>query len=609
MAIKAKIGEYLINAQGEDVVAGIRTPVPLDKLKIQMPTVYEELVSIKDRLENHYHDMQDIEFTVEQGRLFILQTRNGKRTAHAAVRIATEMVKEGLIDKHTALLRVEPNQLKQLLHPSIDPKAKITVIAKGLPASPGAATGKVIFTADEAYEKAQTGDQVILVRKETSPEDIHGMHAAQGILTSTGGNTSHAAVVCRGMGKCCVAGCGDIIVNGKERKFTAGEIVVYEGDIITLNGTTGEVILGEAPMCEPELDGAFRELMQWTDDVRTLKVRANADTPEDAKVALEFGAEGIGLCRTEHMFFAEERIPLMREMILSKDNPEARKKALDKLLPIQKQDFAQIFEVMKGLPVTIRLFDPPLHEFLPDIDQHKRIQNLATELNLTIEHLKDIITNLHEVNPMLGHRGCRLGITYPELYAMQVRAILTAAIECHDRGLAVHPEIEVPLIGNVSELKAVKKIIQGVIEELKEGIKFEYKIGTMMELPRACLTADEIAPEADFFSFGTNDLTQMTYGFSRDDVGTFLPYYLEKGILVEDPTSSIDQSGVGFLMKTCVKLGRQTKENLEIGICGEHGGDPKSIEFCHEIGLNYVSCSPYRVPIARLAAAQATLKH
>ncbi|HCW32538.1 MAG: pyruvate phosphate dikinase, pyruvate,orthophosphate dikinase [Candidatus Peregrinibacteria bacterium GW2011_GWF2_39_17] len=602
-------GEYLINAQGEDVVAGIRTPVPLDKLKIQMPTVYEELVSIKDRLENHYHDMQDIEFTVEQGRLFILQTRNGKRTAHAAVRIATEMVKEGLIDKHTALLRVEPNQLKQLLHPSIDPKAKITVIAKGLPASPGAATGKVIFTADEAYEKAQTGDQVILVRKETSPEDIHGMHAAQGILTSTGGNTSHAAVVCRGMGKCCVAGCGDIIVNGKERKFTAGEIVVYEGDIITLNGTTGEVILGEAPMCEPELDGAFRELMQWTDDVRTLKVRANADTPEDAKVALEFGAEGIGLCRTEHMFFAEERIPLMREMILSKDNPEARKKALDKLLPIQKQDFAQIFEVMKGLPVTIRLFDPPLHEFLPDIDQHKRIQNLATELNLTIEHLKDIITNLHEVNPMLGHRGCRLGITYPELYAMQVRAILTAAIECHDRGLAVHPEIEVPLIGNVSELKAVKKIIQGVIEELKEGIKFEYKIGTMIELPRACLTADEIAPEADFFSFGTNDLTQMTYGFSRDDVGTFLPYYLEKGILVEDPTSSIDQSGVGFLMKTCVKLGRQTKENLEIGICGEHGGDPKSIEFCHEIGLNYVSCSPYRVPIARLAAAQATLKH
>jgi len=605
---KAFYGEFLMNAQGEDVVAGIRTPLHISELEKAMPKVYQELIMIKDRLEKHYRDMQDIEFTIEKERLFLLQTRNGKRTAAAAVKIAVDMVEEGLINNGDALMRVDPNQLKQLLHPSIDPKSNYVVLAKGLPASPGAAIGKVVFDADTAAECAEEGVAVILVRKETSPEDIHGMHASQGILTSTGGNTSHAAVVARGMGKCCVAGAGTVKVNAKLKEFSVGEVVVKEGDIITLNGTTGEVILGEVPLSEPNLSSDFEQLMEWADHVRELRVRANADTPEDAQVARDFGAEGIGLCRTEHMFFEESRIHLMRKMILAKDDAAQRAAALEQLLPVQKADFVGIFEVMKGLPVTVRLFDPPLHEFLPGADQRGQAETLAAELGVSYEALRLVIDGLHEVNPMLGHRGCRLGITYPEIYAMQVRAILTAAIDCTARGVRVIPEIEVPLVSTVEELKAVKKIIAEVVESLKDGINFEFKIGTMIEVPRACLTADKIAHEADFFSFGTNDLTQTTFAYSRDDVGTFLHHYLEAGIIPDDPTATIDREGVGSLMKTCVKLGRQSKPDLEIGICGEHGGDPRSVEFCHEIGLDYVSCSPYRVPIARLAAAQAVLK-
>lgn len=605
---KAFYGEFLMNAQGEDVVAGIRTPLHISELEKAMPKVYQELIMIKDRLEKHYRDMQDIEFTIEKERLFLLQTRNGKRTAAAAVKIAVDMVEEGLINNGDALMRVDPNQLKQLLHPSIDPKSNYVVLAKGLPASPGAAIGKVVFDADTAAECAEEGVAVILVRKETSPEDIHGMHASQGILTSTGGNTSHAAVVARGMGKCCVAGAGTVKVNAKLKEFSVGEVVVKEGDIITLNGTTGEVILGEVPLSEPNLSSDFEQLMEWADHVRELRVRANADTPEDAQVARDFGAEGIGLCRTEHMFFEESRIHLMRKMILAKDDAAQRAAALEQLLPVQKADFVGIFEVMKGLPVTVRLFDPPLHEFLPGADQRGQAETLAAELGVSYEALRLVIDGLHEVNPMLGHRGCRLGITYPEIYAMQVRAILTAAIDCTARGVRVIPEIEVPLVSTVEELKAVKKIIAEVVESLKDGINFEFKIGTMIEVPRACLTADKIAHEADFFSFGTNDLTQTTFAYSRDDVGTFLHHYLEEGIIPDDPTATIDREGVGSLMKTCVKLGRQSKPDLEIGICGEHGGDPRSVEFCHEIGLDYVSCSPYRVPIARLAAAQAVLK-
>jgi pyruvate,orthophosphate dikinase len=601
-------GEYLMDAQGEDVVAGIRTPHHISELEKVMPKIYQELVMIKDRLEKHYRDMQDIEFTIEKERLFLLQTRTGKRTAAAAVKIAVDMVNEQLINKQEALMRVDPNQLKQLLHPSIDAKTKYDVLSKGLPASPGAAVGKVVFDADTAAECAEEGVAVILVRKETSPEDIHGMHAAQGILTSTGGNTSHAAVVARGMGKCCVAGAGDVKVDSRAKEFRVGEIIVKEGDIITLNGTTGEVIIGEVPMSEPNLSAEFEQIMEWADNVRELRVRTNADTPEDAQVARDFGAEGIGLCRTEHMFFEEDRIHLMRKMILSKDDPAKRAAAIELLLPVQKADFVALFEVMTGLPVTIRLFDPPLHEFLPGVEQRTQAEALASELGVSYEALRMVIEGLHEINPMLGHRGCRLGITYPEIYSMQVRAILTAAIDCHARGVRILPEIEVPLVGTVEELKAVKQIIAEVVEDLKDGINFEYKIGTMIEVPRACLTADKIAHEADFFSFGTNDLTQATFAYSRDDVGTFLHHYLEAGIIPDDPTSTIDREGVGSLMKTCVKLGRQSKPDLEIGICGEHGGDPRSVEFCHEIGLDYVSCSPYRVPIARLAAAQAVLK-
>ncbi len=604
-------GEFLVNAQGEDVVAGIRTPMHLTEMETRLPKAYQELLLIKDRLEKHYRDMQDIEFTIEKQRLFLLQTRNGKRTAHAAVKVAVDMVEEGLITQNEALLRVEPNQLKQLLHPSIDPKAKYKVLAKGLPASPGAAVGKVVFTADEAYEHAKEGEKVILVRKETSPEDIHGMHAAEGILTSTGGNTSHAAVVARGMGKCCVAGCGEVKVHAKpggERYFIVGDVKVMEGEVITLNGTTGEVIVGEVPMVEPQLGGAFSKLMEWADAVRELKVRTNADTPADAKVARDFGAEGIGLCRTEHMFFEEDRIPLMRQMILSKDDAAGRARAIEQLLPVQKKDFIEIFEVMEGYPVMVRLFDPPLHEFLPHVEDRKQIASLTSSLGISLEQLMAVVDNLHEVNPMLGHRGCRLGITYPELYSMQIRAILTAAIDCHKRGIKVYPEIEVPLVGSLEEMRAVRHLYNEVMEELKDGIQFSVKFGTMIELPRACLIADELAAEADFFSFGTNDLTQMTFGFSRDDVGSFLPYYLENGILAEDPTATIDRQGVGALMRMAVKLGRQAKKEIEIGICGEHGGDPKTVEFCHEIGLDNVSCSPYRVPIARLAAAQAAIR-
>lgn len=603
---KVFYGEFLMNAQGEDVVAGIRTPLYIAELEKNIPEIYKELFSIKDLLENHYRDMQDLEFTIEKGKLFILQTRNGKRTAKASLKIAVDMVAEKLITKEEALLRVNPSQLDNLLHPSVDPSCKYKVLAKGLPASPGAATGKVVFTADDACEWTGKGEKVVLVRKETSPEDIHGMNAALGILTSTGGNTSHAAVVCRGMGKCCVAGAGDIIVSAKDKKFKIGGTEVSEGDTITINGTTGEVILGEVKMTAPSLDEDFTELMSWADEVRVLKIRTNADTPKDARLAREFGAEGIGLCRTEHMFFEEDRIDLVREMIVTKDNPKAIEKALSKLLPIQKEDFIGIFEAMDGLPVTIRLLDPPLHEFLPKINDTEKIAELASQTDLTEKEIISIIDNLHEVNPMLGHRGCRLGIVYPEITAMQARAILEAGIECTKKGIKVIAEIEIPLVCDIKEFIAAKAIIEKVANELKPN--FKYKIGTMIELPRACLTADKLAEEVDFMSMGTNDLTQATYGFSRDDSGRFLPRYLELGIIKDDPTATIDQEGVGSLMKMCVKLARQTKDDMEIGICGEHGGDPRSVEFCHQIGLDYVSCSPYRVPIARLAAAQIVLK-
>lgn len=598
-------GEFLLNAQGEDVVAGIRTPEKIDQLAAVMPDVYKQLVGVRGTLEKHYKDMQDIEFTVEYGKLFMLQTRSGKRTAQAALRIAVEMVNEKLIDQKTAIMRVQPLQLNQLLHPSLDPKAEKKVIAKGLPASPGAAVGKVVFSADDAFEASQNGEDVILVRKETTPEDIHGMHVSKGILTSMGGMTSHAAVVARGMGKCCVAGCADISVNAKEKKFvTKSGVTVKEGDIITLDGSMGQVILGALPMVEPEMTPEFKILMGWADAVRTLKIRANADTPFDAQVARDFGAEGIGLCRTEHMFFEEDRIPKVREMIVAKDE-KTRRIALKKLLPLQQKDFYEIFKVMSGLPVTVRLLDPPLHEFLPHTDA--QIKEVATNMGISANELQKIVSNLDEVNPMLGHRGCRLGITFPEIVEMQARAIFQAGIQATKEGYKVIAEIEVPIVSDVSELTTVKAEIMKVADELQKEITFKWTVGTMIELPRACLTADEIAKEADFFSFGTNDLTQTTYGLSRDDGGKFLNYYLEHGLFETDPTDSIDRKGVGKLMKMAVELGRSVKEDLDIGICGEHGGEPKSVMFCHEIGLNYVSCSPFRVPVARLAAAQAVL--
>lgn len=604
---KRFFAECLINAQGEDVVAGIRTPLHIEELKKKLPQAYRELNRIYRQLEKHFRDMLDIEFTVQEGKLYMLQTRVGKRTADAALKIAIDMVKEKLIDKKTAVLRIDPEQLDQLLHPMIDPNAQVMVIAKGLPASPGAAVGKAVFTAEDAEKAAERGEKVILVRTETSPEDIGGMNAAQGILTARGGMTSHAAVVARGMGKCCVAGCGTININEVQKYFTVNDLHVKEGDYITLNGTTGEVMLGEVPLVVPELTGSFGIFMRWVDEFRKLRVRTNADTPNDSDVARRFGAEGIGLCRTEHMFFAPERISAVREMILS-DDIDGRKRALEKLLPMQKSDFIEIFKVMKGLPVTIRLLDPPLHEFLPHNDED--LKSLSQTMEVPFEKLKARNRALYEFNPMLGHRGCRIGLTYPEIYEMQVRAIMEAACELSKQKVKVIPEIMIPLVGHVNELRFMRELTVRIAEEVKRkyNARISYTVGTMIELPRAALTADEIATQADFYSFGTNDLTQTTFGLSRDDAGRFLPYYIEKGILDDDPFITIDQKGIGLLMKLAVEKGRKIKKNLKMGICGEHGGDPKSVEFCHKIKLDYVSCSPYRVPIARLAAAQATLK-
>ena len=599
--------ECLINAQGEDVVAGIRTPLKIEELKKRLPKAYKELDLIYKKLEKHYRDMLDIEFTVQEGKLYMLQTRVGKRTAASALKIAIDMVREKLIDKKTAILRIDPQQLDQLLHPMIDPKSRVKVIAKGLPASPGAAVGKVVFTAEDAEKAADRGEKVILVRTETSPEDIGGMNAAQGILTARGGMTSHAAVVARGMGKCCIAGCGAINISEIQKYFTVGDIVIKESDYITLNGTTGEVMLGQAPLVTPELTSDFGTFMKWVDEYRKIGVRTNADTPHDSEVARKFGAEGIGLCRTEHMFFAPERISAVREMILA-DDTEGRKKALAKILPFQKSDFIEIFRVMKGLPVTIRLLDPPLHEFLPHTEEELRA--LSASMEVPVEKLKARNKALYEFNPMLGHRGCRLGITYPEIYEMQVRAIMEAACELSKKKVSVIPEIMIPLVGHVNELKVMRELTVQVAEEVLQRYKtrVSYTVGTMIELPRAAITADEIAPYADFYSFGTNDLTQTTFGLSRDDAGRFLPFYVEKGILENDPFVTLDQNGIGILMKIGIEKGRKVKKHLKMGICGEHGGDPKSVEFCHKIGLNYVSCSPYRVPIAKLAAAQAALK-
>jgi len=609
-------GEYLTNAQGEDVVAGVRTPQPIAKLEEEMPAVFKQLHGITKRLEKHYRDVQDFEFTIERGKLYMLQTRVGKRTAQAAIRIAVDMVKEGLISKETAIQRVQPSQLDQLLHPIIDPAAEVTILAKGLPASPGAAAGKVVFTAEDAVRWAEELDEnVILVREETCPDDIHGMEVSQGILTARGGMTSHAAVVARGMGKCCVAGCEDIKIAEDGKFFEVDGKVFKEGDWITLNGATGEVLEGKVPTKDPELSGEFGEFMTWADQFRKLKVRANADIPRDASKAREFGAEGIGLCRTEHMFFAEDRLPHMQAMILA-TNEEGRRAALDKLLPMQRADFKGLFDSMKGFPVTIRLLDPPLHEFLP---KREELMVEVAKLEVTnpdsseLEEKKKVLARvqeLHELNPMLGHRGCRLGITYPEITEMQVRAIAEAAAECHAEGNKVVPEIMIPLVGNVLELKNQKEIAERVIREVnaEKGVNFDYMIGTMIELPRAAVTADEIAQQAQFFSFGTNDLTQTTLGFSRDDAGKVISNYLANNILEKDPFQTLDVNGVGRLVGMAVERGRQTRPNIKLGICGEHGGDPASVKFCHNIGLNYVSCSPYRVPIARLAAAQAVIE-
>jgi pyruvate,orthophosphate dikinase len=596
-------GEYLVNAQGEDVVAGVRTPEPVSKMKRKMPDAYKTLEGIYKKLEKHYRDMQDIEFTVQQNKLWMLQTRNGKRTAAAAVKIAVDMVKEKLITQKEAVQRVEPSQLDQLLHPTFDPKATKNVLAKGLPASPGAASGTVVFTAEDAEAAAAKGESVILVRLETSPEDIGGMNAAQGILTARGGMTSHAAVVARGMGKCCVAGCGDIAIDYKKDIFSVGKTIVKAGDWVSIDGSTGEVMLGQVATQQPKLSGDFGTLMGWADKIRKLNVRANADTPHDSDVARGFGAEGIGLCRTEHMFFEGNRINIVREMILAGDE-KGRRKALKKLLPIQRGDFEGIFKAMKGLPVTVRLLDPPLHEFLPhEKDQQ---QEMAKRLNRSLKEIQDKVESLNEFNPMLGHRGCRLGVTYPEIYEMQVRAILEAAAKV---GKDAIPEIMIPLVGTVTEFTMLKEMTDRVAKEVRKetGKRVKYTVGTMIEIPRAALTADEIAEHAQFFSFGTNDLTQMAFGYSRDDAGVFLGEYVEKGILENDPFQTLDQTGVGQLVEMGTKKGRKARKNLKVGICGEHGGDPDSVHFCHNVGMNYVSCSPFRVPIARLAAAHAAL--
>ncbi|HKX10862.1 MAG TPA: pyruvate, phosphate dikinase [Stellaceae bacterium] len=614
-------GEYLVNAQGEDVVAGIRTPQPLSiagkqaakstlpSMEEAMPKVFAELETVRRKLEAHYRDMQDIEFTVQQGKLYMLQTRTGKRTAAAALHIAVDMANSGLIDRNEALRRIEPNSLEQLLHPTLDPKAPKTVLARGLPASPGAASGMVVFTADEAETRAQKGTAVILVRVETSPEDIHGMHAAKGILTTRGGMTSHAAVVARGMGRPCVAGAGDLRVDARAGTVSVGGHAVKAGEVITINGSTGEVMLGEVPTVQPELSGDFATLMGWADEVRTLGVRTNADTPADARTARRFGAEGIGLCRTEHMFFDDNRIAAVREMIMA-DNAEGRRKALAKILPMQRGDFVELFRIMKGLPVTIRLLDPPLHEFLPKSDAEMQVIAAATGKDL--KTVQQNAQALHEANPMLGHRGCRLAITAPEIYEMQARAIFeaAAAVNKETGDAAVEPEIMVPLIATRKELDILKAMIDRIgAEVMKEtGITVRYMVGTMIELPRAALRADEIAETAEFFSFGTNDLTQTCLGLSRDDAGSFLGEYQRQGILEHDPFVTIDREGVGELMRIATERGRRARKNLKLGICGEHGGDPASVRFCHEVGLDYVSCSPYRVPIARLAAAQAALK-
>ena len=602
---KELFGEFLLNAQGEDVVAGIRTPSKIEELKKKMPVVYGKLSSIARKLEKFNTDMQDIEFTVEEGKLFILQTRNGKRAARAGLKIAVDMVHEKLITVREALLRIDTKQLNQLLHRSIDPAAKKTLLGKGLPASPGAACGRVVFSAEKAVEWAENGEKVILVRKETSPEDIHGMHAAIGILTSKGGMTSHAAVVARGMGKPCIAGCNELQIDYSKEILCFKGGCLKKGDTITLDGETGEVFLGEVKSKEPALSNEFKTVMKWADKIRHLRIRTNADTPKDAECGRDFGAEGIGLCRTEHMFFEKDRIPKMREMILSDDH-ESKKKALEKLLPLQEKDFFEIFKVMHGYPVTIRLLDPPLHEFLPQSET--QLKELAKKMNVPLKSLRTRLEQLHEINPMLGHRGCRLAITHPEIYEMQVHAILRAAIKAHKNGIKVIPEIEIPLINSAKELAVIRERAMTVVESYKKEIKFPLKIGTMIELPRACITADEIAEHADFLSFGTNDLTQCTFGYSRDDAAKFMSVYLEEGILERDPTESIDKKGVGELMKLCVQKARSKKPAIEIGICGEHGGETDSIIFCHEIGLDYVSCSPYRVPIARLAAAQAVIK-
>ena len=602
-------GEYLINAQGEDVVAGIRTPQPITRLQEDMPECYEEFIQIANRLENHYKDMQDMEFTIEDGKLYFLQTRSGKRTAAAALQIACDLVDEGMITPEEAVCRIEAKSLDQLLHPNFDANAlkKGEVIGQGLPASPGAAAGRVYFSAEDAVVAHERGERVILVRLETSPEDIEGMHASQGILTVRGGMTSHAAVVARGMGTCCVSGCGDIVINEAAKTFSLGGYKFQEGDYISLDGSTGKIYKGDIETVEAGITGNFRRIMAWADEFRTLQVRTNADTPADALNAIKLGAEGIGLCRTEHMFFDPERIPKIRKMILS-DTETAREAALAELIPFQKSDFKGMYEVMEGRPVTIRFLDPPLHEFVPT--EEKDIQQLAVDMGLTVEQVRAACDSLHEFNPMMGHRGCRLSVSYPEIARMQTRAVMEAAIEVkEEKGFDIVPEIMIPLVGDKKELKYVKAVVVETAEAVKKekGSDISYHIGTMIEIPRAALLADEIAEEAEFFSFGTNDLTQMTFGFSRDDAGKFLATYFKSKIYESDPFSKLDQNGVGQLVKMASEKGRSVKSDLKLGICGEHGGDPSSVEFCHRIGLNYVSCSPFRVPIARLAAAQAAI--
>ncbi|VVB78184.1 Phosphoenolpyruvate synthase [uncultured archaeon] len=602
-------GEFLMNAQGEDVVAGIRTPGKIEELYNVMPHAYDQLIQIRKLLENHYKDMQDIEFTIEKSKLFILQTRNGKRTAPAAVRNAVEMVEEGLINKETALLRVDASSLNQLLHKQLDNNAKknAKVLTKGLPASPGAGVGRIVFNAEDAYIWNNEGEKVILVRTETSPEDIEGMNSSQGILTARGGMTSHAAVVARGMGKCCVAGCSDLIIDERAKTMEVNGVRLREGDLISLDGSTGEVFYGKLDLVEPVLSGNFGKLMEWADKTRKLGVRTNADTAKDAETAFKFGAEGIGLCRTEHMFFEETRIKAVREMILAETRNE-REKALSKLLPMQRGDFYSLFSIMKGMPVTIRFLDPPLHEFLPKEERY--INDIARELNVSPEKLKSKIEELHEFNPMLGHRGCRLGITFPEITEMQSRAVFEAASQILKEGKNVIPEIMIPLVGKDLELSHQLKIVHEIAQKVmkEQNVDIEYKVGTMIEVPRGAITADKLAAQAEFFSFGTNDLTQMGCGFSRDDSAKFLKQYIELGIFKRDPFETLDQEGVGELMKIAIAKAKPVRPNIKLGICGEHGGDPDTIEFCHRIGLSYVSCSPFRVPIARLAAAQAAVK-